>query len=61
MFAFATGCPHNAHQETGFKDWDKDFLEQYKEYMDLVDDASHDLTKVEISAMGSDVIGGPIF
>ena len=61
VFAFAVRYLHNTQQDIDFKDWDKDFLEQYKNYMDLVEDAPHDLTKVEIPVMGSDVIDGPKF
>ena len=46
-------------QDIDFKEWDRsDFFEQYKEYMDLVKDAPHNLTKLKIPVLGSDVIDG---
>ena len=38
---------------------DKDFLKQYKEYMDLIKDIPHDLTEGSIPVLGSDVINRP--
>ena len=59
VFAYAVRYIYDTQQNIDFKDWDKDFLKQYTEYMDLVKDALHDLTKIDIPVLGSNVIDGP--
>ena len=61
MFAFTVRYLHNTHQDIDFTEWNNQFLEQQKEYMDQIEDVSHDLTKVDIPVMGADVIDGPKF
>ena len=60
VFAFTVHYLWYPHQAIDFKEWDRDFLGQYKEYMDLAKDANHDLTKLETPVLGTDVINGPM-
>ena len=57
VLSFAVQYLYNTQQDIDFKDWYKDFLEQYTEYMCLIKDTRHDLAKGDTPVLGSDVIG----
>ena len=59
VFAFAVRYLRNTQQDMDFKEWFRDFLEQYMDYMDLIKDVPNDLTKQVIPVLGSDEIDGP--